>query len=201
MGRHQRLSEQAEPLLSARLSLDTKGNRAVMSLKKSLLSLFGLLLLGITAFAQEPTAPSSPSTPTPPIGRDGMRQQRMRLRQRRLQQDRLRIGQALQLTDEQRQLRATIRQKQLAATKSQREQLFQLREKRRVGSFSDQDRLMAQQLRAEMRKAMATARMENLNMLTNAQRERLKTMREQRKQMFQERQQRRLEMQRNRPIG
>ena len=172
-----------------------------MSLKKSLLSLFGLLVLGITAFAQERTAPSSPSTPTPPIARKGMRQQRMRLRQGRLHQDRIRVGRALQLSYEQQQLRRTIRQKRLEATKSQREQLFQLREKRRTGTFSDQDRMMAQQLRAEMRKAMATARMENLNMLTNEQRERLKTMRDQRRQMFQERQQRRLEMRRNRPIG
>ena len=130
-----------------------------------------------------------------------MRQQRMRLRQGRLHQDRIRVGRALQLSDEQQQLRRTIRQKRLEATKSQREQLFQLREKRRTGTFSDQDRMMAQQLRAEMRKAMATARMENLNMLTNEQRERLKTMRDQRRQMFQERQQRRLEMRRNRPIG
>lgn len=128
-------------------------------------------------------------------------QQRMRLRQRRVQQDRIRVGQALQLSEEQRQLRTTIRQKHLEATKAQRDQLIQLREKRRAGSFSDQDRMMAQQLRGELRKAMATARMENLNMLTNEQRERLKTMREQRRQMFQERQQRRMEMRRNRPIG
>ena len=169
-----------------------------MSLKKALLSLVGLLLLGVTAAAQEP-APTAP--PTQPVDRQGIRHQRMRLRQRRVQQDRLRVGRALQLSDAQLQLRKEIRQKHFEATKAQRAQLLQLREPRRAGSFSDQDRIMAQQLRAEMRKAMAAARMENLNMLTNEQRERLNTLREQRRQRFQERQQRRLEMRRNRPIG
>lgn len=166
-----------------------------MSLKKALLSLFGLLVLGVTAIAQEPAPQTSPTD------RQGMREQRMRLRQRRMQDDRLRLGRALQLSDDQLQLRKAIRQKHLEATKAQREQLLQLREKRRAGSFSDPDRLMAQQLRAELRTARANARAENLNILTNEQRERLNTLREQRRQLLQQRRQRMLEMRKNRPIG
>ncbi|HSE32844.1 MAG TPA: hypothetical protein VLA93_14825 [Pyrinomonadaceae bacterium] len=164
-----------------------------MSLKKALLSLIGVLVFGVSAIAQEP---STPATTNP----QGRREQRMRLRQRRMQHDRLRLGRALQLSDEQQQLRKAIRQKHLEATKVQREQLFQLRERRRAGAFGEQDRIMTQQLRAELRKARAAARTENLNMLTNEQRERLKTLREQRRQMFQERRQHMLER-RNRPIG
>ena len=166
-----------------------------MSLKKALLSLIGLLVLGVAVVAQEP------STPSPPTDRQGMREQRMRLRLRRMQQDRVRLGRALQLSDEQIQLRKAIRQRHLEATKAQRDQLFQLRERRRAGSLSEQDRIMAQQLRTEMRKAMASARAENMNLLTNEQRERLKTLREQRKQVRQERHQRMMELRRNRPIG
>jgi Spy/CpxP family protein refolding chaperone len=169
-----------------------------MSLKKALLSLIGLLVLGVAAVAQEPAPTSSPA---PPTDRQGMREQRMRLRLRRMQQDRIKLGRALQLSDEQQQLRKAIRQRHLEATKTQRNQLFQLRERRRAGSFSEQDRIMAQQLRADMRKAMASARAENMNMLTNEQRERLKTLREQRKQMRQERHQRMMELRSNRPIG
>jgi hypothetical protein len=166
-----------------------------MSLKKALLSLIGLVILGVPAVAQEP------STPVPPTNAQGRREQRMRLRERRMQEDRLRLRQALQLSDDQLQLRKAIRQKHLEATKTQREQLFQLRERRRAGSFGEQDRVMAQQLRADLRKAMAAARAENLNMLTNDQRERLRSLREQRRQMRQERHQRMLEQRRNRPIG
>ena len=68
-----------------------------MSLKKALLSLIGLLVLGVAAVAQEP-APTSP--PAPPTDRQGMREQRMRLRLRRMQQDRIKLGRALQLSDE-----------------------------------------------------------------------------------------------------
>ena len=166
-----------------------------MSLKKALLSLIGLVILGVPAIAQEP------STPAPPTNAQGRREQRVRLRQQRLRQDRMRLGQALQLSDDQLQLRKAIRQKHLEATKTQREQLFQLRERRRAGSFGEQDRVMARQLRAELRKATASARSENLNMLNNEQRERLRTLREQRRQQNQERRQRMMELRRNRPIG
>lgn len=166
-----------------------------MSMKKALLSLIGLIIFGVPAVAQEP------STPVPPTNAQGRREQRMRLHQRRMRQDRMRLGQALQLSDDQQQLRKAIRQGHLEATKSQREQLFQLRERKRAGSFGEQDRVMAQQLRADLRKAMAAARAENLNMLNNEQRERLRTLREQRRQQNQERRQRMMELRRNRPIG
>ena len=166
-----------------------------MSLKKAVLSLIGLLVFGLTAGAQEP------ATPTAPTNLQARREHRMRLRQRRMHQDQLRLGRALQLSDEQQQLRRSIRQRHLEATKTQREHLFQLREKRRSGTFAEQDRVMAQQLRAELRKAMASARSENLNMLNNEQRERLRTLREQRRQQNQERRQRMMELRKNRPIG
>src|SRR5512145_1682976 len=120
-----RLTRQA---WSSATSISSEKEIGIMSLKKALLSLIGLIVFGVPAVAQEPW------TQVPPTNAQGRREQRMRLHQRRMRQDRMRLGQALQLSDDQRQLRKAIRQKHLEATKSQREQLFQLRERRRAGS-------------------------------------------------------------------
>jgi Spy/CpxP family protein refolding chaperone len=88
----------------------------------------------------------------------------------------------LNLNEEQRQQRKAIAQRNVAATKAQREQLFQMRQKRLEGSFTDQDRARAQSLRQEIRSTMQAMRGEMRNTLTAEQRSQMDALREQRKQ-------------------
>lgn len=166
-----------------------------MLLKKVVLAAVGLLLVGSVAVAQQPSAS------VPQQQSDTLREGRRGVRLRRMKRQRLHLLKTLQLSDDQRQLRKAILQRQLDATKAQREQLFQLREKRRAGAFTAEDRDRAQQLRLELRKAMQGARAESLNVLTTEQRERLQNLREQRKQMRHERRERLMELRKNRPVG
>jgi hypothetical protein len=166
-----------------------------MFIKKAVLAGMGLLLLGGAVIAQQPSA----ATPQQETGVRGESRKDSRLR--RLKRQRVHLARTLQLSDEQRTLRKAILQRQLEATKAQREQLFQLREKRRAASLTAEDRNRAQQLRLELRKSIQGARAESLNVLTTEQKEKLANLREQRKQMRQERRQRLMEQRKNRPIG
>ena len=166
-----------------------------MSLRKSVLATIGLLLVGGASMAQQP------SSPAPQRDRSELEERRQGARLKRMQRERLHLARTLQLSDEQRQLLKATRQRQREATKAHREQLFQLREKRRGGALTADDRNRAQQLRLELRKAMQGARADNLNMLTTEQKERLRNLREQRKQTRQERRQRLMELRKNRPVG
>jgi len=109
------------------------------------------------------------------------------------------FGRQLNLTDDQRRQGQQIRQKYFGATKSQREQLFQLREKRLAGTFTDQDRDRARALRQEMMTAMRGMREESLAVLTPEQRSQLDTMREQQKQRRDDMRERREQRRLNRP--
>lgn len=143
-----------------------------MILRRIVLAAIGLLLVGVAAVAQQPSATApQPQSDTLRERRKDVRRD-VRLRQKKRQ--RLHLSRTLQLTDDQRQLRKAILQRQLDATKAQREQLFQLREKRLAGGLTTVDRDRAKQIRLELRKAMQGARAESLNVLNAEQREQLK---------------------------
>jgi hypothetical protein len=154
-------------------------------------SLLLLFTFGTVATAQE-TQPPKPTEQNQSVRRQ--RPQRGFLgRQLREKRQRLAVGQALNLTDEQKKLGQSIRQKYIASMKTQREQLFQLREKRLAGTFTDEDQQRATALRQEMRTAMQGMHAESLGVLTQEQRTQLDSLREQRKQRREEMRQRREE--------
>jgi len=159
--------------------------------RKLLPSCLALLFgLGAVAKAQEPQPPK-PLEPAatgqgagPATGQVSRRQRPPRgffPRQKR-EGRAVASAQQLNLTDDQRRQGQQIRQKYFAATKSQREQLFQLREKRLAGTFTDVDKERSRTLRQEMMTSMRGMREESLGVLTPEQRSQLDTMREQRKQ-------------------
>ena len=165
--------------------------------RKLLLSCMALLFgMGAVATAQEPQPPRPPAA-----GQAARRQRPPRgffPRQRREGRARS-FGQRLNLTDDQLKQGQQLRQKYFAATKPQREQLFQLREKRLAGTFTDADSERARALRQEMRTAMRGMREESLGMLTTEQRSQLDAMRQQRKQRREEMRQRREQRRLNKP--
>lgn len=156
------------------------------------LTVISVFMIGRVAMAQEQT-PSTPQQEANASTETGARLRKMR-------RQRLELSRTLQLSDDQQQMRKAIRQRHFEATKVQREQLFQLREKRRVGTLTDEDRNAARQLRLDLRKSMANMRTESLNVLTSEQRERMKSLREQHKQRRHAGRQRFNELRRNRQL-
>jgi len=163
--------------------------------RKLLPSCLALLFgLGAVAKAQEaqPPKPTEPSATDQATGQTtgqttnqaGRRQRRPRgfFPHQKREGRAVASAQQLNLTDDQRRQGQQIRQKYFGATKSQREQLFQLREKRLAGTFTDADKERSRALRQEMMTAMRGMREESLGVLTPEQRSQLDTMREQRKQ-------------------
>lgn len=79
----------------------------------------------------------------------------------------------LNLTEEQRSQQRAIVRRHLDSTKGQREELFNLREKRIAGTFTDEDIARVKALRQEMHNSMEGIRTEMEGVLTTEQRARL----------------------------
>ncbi|MGI8836612.1 MAG: Spy/CpxP family protein refolding chaperone [Pyrinomonadaceae bacterium] len=170
-----------------------------MFLRKSVISVSGLILiLASVAVAQE-AQPQSPTTPDARMktrlegsarrGELGNRRGGMRHRGgigRHLMKE-------LNLTDEQRQQARAIMQRRLAGTKAQREELLTLREKSIAGTFTADDEARAKALRQEMRAAMEGSRAEMERLLTAEQKAQLEQMKQDRKSKVEERRKRRQE--------
>ena len=159
-----------------------------MASRYLLVCLFSLMMLSSTS-AQGPDVPK-PVVPQDPsqfrrMRPDGFKDPRRNFRRETRGVNR-RLVEELNLTAEQQQQQRAILQRRLAATKPQREQLFQLREKRFVGSFNDEDRLKARALRDEIRGSMSGLRVETLSTLTADQRSKLETLRQERRRRRQE---------------
>ncbi len=170
-----------------------------MFLRKSIISVLGLILiLASVAVAQE-AQPQSPTTPDarmktrlePSATHGELRKRRGGMRHRGG------IGRhlmkELNLSDEQRQQARAIMQRRLEGTKAQREALFMLREKRIAGTFTADDEARAKALRQEMRAAMEGSRAEMEGLLTAEQKGKLEQLKQDRKSKIEERRQRRQE--------
>jgi Spy/CpxP family protein refolding chaperone len=174
-----------------------------MSLRKSLLGVVGIILVGgLGVFAQEPQT-QTPSSQDGTLQRD--RGERLeRRRQRMAGREEMRKGMRhgrgagrmlgeLNLTDEQRQQGRAIMQRRLENLKPQREELFRLREKRMAGTFTADDEARARTLHQEMRTGMAGARSEMDGVLTAEQRAKLEGLRKERKERMEQRRKERQE--------
>ncbi len=179
-----------------------------MSFQRLVLVSIGLILSMSAVVAAQQTPSSSTEEPgnivnTNRVRAQGLRKRGPRARKRMLgprKLDRLaRLNPQLNLSQEQRALGRSIAQRNLAATKTQREQLFQMRQKRMEGSFTDEDKARAQSLRQEIRSTMQNMRAEMRNILTAEQRTQLEAFRAQRKQRREEFLNRRKELRSPRP--
>jgi periplasmic protein CpxP/Spy len=167
-----------------------------MILRKRLPGVLGLVLaFGVVAFAQDgqPQPPAQDGLRRGGIERGERQRQRMLRRQGRERKGMgrhrgmERLAQELKLTDEQRQQRRAIIQRRLQGLKGQREELFQLREKRIAGTFSEQDAARAKAIHEEIHNAMKGAHEEMQGVLTAEQKARLEQLKVERKQRMEER--------------
>lgn len=174
-----------------------------MSLRKGLLGVIGVILVGgLGVFAQEPQT-QTPSSQDGTLQRD--RSERLERRRQRLAgREEIRKGMRhgrgvgrmlgdLNLTDEQRQQGRAIMQRRLEGLKPQREELFRLREKRIAGTLTAEDETRAKALHQEMRTSMAGARTEMDGLLTAEQRAKLEGLRKERKERMEQRRKERQE--------
>ncbi len=174
-----------------------------MRLRRMLPASIGLVLFIVSIAMAQQTPPPTPSNPENKVKQnrvrpDGPHNRGMRTRKPFGPGKRDTLAQ-LNLTADQRHWRMAIAQRHLDATKAQREQLFQMRQKRMEGSFTEEDRARAQTLRQEMRSTMKTMRDEMRTNLTAEQRSQLDALREQHKQRREEMMNRREELRRSRP--
>jgi periplasmic protein CpxP/Spy len=147
--------------------------------------------LSMVAFAQQPAQ-------TPSTGQEGLRRERMELRERHREARRKHLDmyehgrglsmRELNLSDAQREQIHAITQRRLEATKTQREELLKLREKRIAGTFAAEDGARAKALREEIRTAMDGIRGETEAVLTAEQKARLEQLKTERKAKHEERQ-------------
>jgi Spy/CpxP family protein refolding chaperone len=151
------------------------------------------LTLAFGAIAQG----QQPSNQTPDSGTS---EQRIRFRRGHIQSregrnERREFGKSrglreLSLTEDQQHLRRTIVERHLEAIKSQRDELFKLREKRVLGSFTTEDAARAKALRQEIHASMARMHSEIETILTPEQRtklEQIRTAREERREEMRKR--------------
>jgi len=161
-----------------------------MSFKKYLTTALGMIVLAsVPVLAQQPTTPAEPGANQIErgLGLRGPGQRRMRgMRGDKERKREFGLPQSLNLTNEQREAERAIVQRHLAATKTQREQLFQLREKRLAGTFTEEDQARAQTLRQELRESMTGIRSESLSLLTAEQRTQLESLRAERQKRREE---------------
>lgn len=149
-----------------------------MLLRKSLPLIAALILaLSAVAYAQESqTALQESASPRQEGHREGRRHGRKGGRLGRLD-----FMRELNLTEEQRTQQRSIVQRHLASIKTQREELFQLREKRIAGTFSDEDGARAKVLRQEIHNSREGIRREMDGILTSEQRAKLEQLKSERK--------------------
>jgi protein CpxP len=146
-------------------------------LRKSL-PLVAALILALSAIAhsqESQTAPQEGMRPGREEHREGKRHGRMG------GPGPVGFMRELNLTEEQRSQQRAIVQLHLASTKGQREELFNLREKRIVGTFTDEDIARVKVLRQEMRNSMEGIRTQMEGVLTSEQRARLEQLKAERK--------------------
>jgi Spy/CpxP family protein refolding chaperone len=170
--------------------------------RKSIFSVFAILVLAASAHAQTATPTSTP-TDRPLRDRSEIFAKRNESR-RGLRGMTHRGGIAhlireLNLTDAQREQARAIMQRRLAATKSQRQELFNLREKRIAGTFTADDEARVKTLRQEMRASMQGIREEMQGILTPEQKAKLESLQQERKTRFAERRKQRQERLNNNP--
>ena len=134
-----------------------------------------ILSLGFDAVAQQPDKTAQPDP-------QGVRQHRRLARPGALRRQRLqRVAERLNLSESQREQLRDIHQHQFGALKPQREELFNLREKRRAGTFTDEDAAQAKVLRQQIRNSMQNTRTQVLGVLTAEQRAQIEEFRNARK--------------------
>jgi Spy/CpxP family protein refolding chaperone len=146
-------------------------------LRKSL-PLAAALILALSAIAHSQESQTAPQEGMRP-GREGHREGKRHGRMGG--PGRLGFMRELNLTEEQLSQQRAIVQRHLASTKGQREELFNLREKRIAGTFTDEDIARVKVLRQEMRNSMEGIRTEMEGVLTSEQRARLEQLKAERK--------------------
>ena len=157
-----------------------------MVLRRILILVSALIFLPTaTGFAQE-TKDQSRSESVLRERRPERQARRQRLREHRLagRRDQLLINES------QRQQLRQLRQTRLESTRSLRQELFELRDKRLAGTFTDADKTRVQQLRQELRESMKGMRSEMQNILTPEQRlkiEEQRKIRQERRERIRER--------------
>jgi Spy/CpxP family protein refolding chaperone len=173
-----------------------------MFLRKSLLATLGIVLtFGCAALAQETQSPTPQSSPEGTLRRE-RRDRKERVRDRIRRHDGLgrrgpgtgHLMRELNLSEEQRQQSRAIMQRRLEATKGQREELFRLREKRLMGTFTEEDGARAKALHDQIRSSMEGVHAEMETLLTGEQKAKLEELKKARtermEQRLQQRQQR-----------
>ena len=181
-----------------------------MFLQKISFGILGVMLAcGVVVFAQEPQTRSTEDD----AFRKGRIERMERHRERAGRREGPRRGhegmgrrgggagrlmRELNLSDEQRQQSRAIMQRRLETTKTQREELSQLREKRRAGTLSAEDEARAKALHQEIRTAMQGVRSEMAGVLTAEQKTKLEGLQAERKAKHEQRMKERQEL-RNKP--
>lgn len=144
------------------------------------IKILGLSLATVLSFsgavivAQDPQ-PKADAAGMQPRRNRGDRLERRRLRRHQRQRALSGLRQ-LNLTDQQQEQARAIRLATFESSKSQREELMQLGEKRRTGTFSESDRARAQELRRQLQESRQKARTQMASLLTPEQRTQLDEM-------------------------
>jgi len=110
-----------------------------------------------------------------------------------------RFGQRLNVSEAQREQLRAIRQRQFEALKPQREELFNLREKRRAGTFTEADDARVKVLRQQIHEARRSTHTEVQGILTEEQKAQIEEFRNARKARREEKRRRLRELRENRP--
>ena len=161
-----------------------------MFLRRSLLLSLALSLsLVATVSAQQPQNPPSPdqNRPDKMEGMHGRGHGSRGERRRAHRPGFFGLEGELALTDAQKQQLRAIHERNFEGTKSLREELFNLREKRREGTFSDADAERARTLHEQMRASMKAIEAEAEAVLTPAQKAKVEELKQERKQRRAER--------------
>jgi periplasmic protein CpxP/Spy len=162
----------------------------MFSQSRLILALAIILSAAASGLAQQPQTPPAGDSAAPQ--NEMHRRGQFRKRMRHGKGARLpRLEGELALTEAQQQQLRAIHQRQVESIKAPREELMQLAEKRRSGTFSDADAAKAKELRDQLRLARQAAANEVSGILTAEQRERIQQLREERKAKRGERMRRR----------
>ena len=151
---------------------------------------FAVMTLGLATFAsaQQPTQTTPDGSVQQENAERRERRREMRERHREMREHSFRgMMHGLELTDAQRQQLKAISDRRVESTKLQREELMQLREKRRAGTFTEADAARVTALREQIRASMEGIRAEAEAILTAEQKQQLEQRKVEREQRHQER--------------